>query len=738
MTKAECVAAYVDAGFALFPCGRGDDGKQPWLKDWRDTKPDVTLTANDLHSMYGVVLPPEVIVLDYDPRRDLDYDNGDGAFDSQLQLLWQELKLEAVPTFTVQTAGGGLHLYYTKPPEVHTRGRLKGLSRAYDAIDFKSFGGYVIAAGSTNNSKNGYKIISGSVQNLGELAAPILSCLNFIPSERTSESDSEFTDAATRESYVRFCQTRNGEDGSYVTACYGRDLGLTASIVLEVMREVYNPLRSIPKEDEQLEEKIAHAFQYGQNAQGSKNPITKFTETSSNAAPLFSPDTRAHDNKIKEGLPGVLPDNGKVADFHGTTGLVQSFNAKGEPTGVLPILTNALHYLRLPHDGRDTFNTAHNLFRYNKFSQVIELTRKAVWHNLDPYEDFEGSAHSVLSDYDILKVQEDLASRKAPLIVSKEVVRDAITVVSHDNEYHPIRNWLKDLKWDKIARLDEWLINYLSSPDTLYTREIAKNTLIAAVARVMQPGCKHDHMLILENEEQGTRKSEVVKVLGGKYAADIHIDLSSSKGVTDTTAGMLGAWFLEASELEFMRRTDVGALKRFLSLSSDKVRLPYAHYHCTLPRQSLFIGTINPTQHGYLQDSTGNRRFWAVPTGRIDISQLRADREQLFAEAYHRYMGREPWWIVDERINAIAKGEANKRMVKDSWQDIISYWLQSSKLPDLMTTENIGYYALNMRAMQMNKSEQMRISNAMHALGYASNQKRVKGARIRVWEFDIV
>ncbi len=159
--------------------------------------------------------------------------------------------------------------------------------------------------------------------------------------------------------------------------------------------------------------------------------------------------------------------------------------------------------------------------------------------------------------------------------------------------------------------------------------------------RARQPGCKFDQIIVLEGPE-GKNKSTAIEIMAGKEnCSDQHI-----LGVDDKTAQELlkGIWLYEIADLTGIRKADADKVKTFASRKEDRARPAYGHFQLIQPRRCVIFASTNDDQ--YLQSHNGNRRFWPIKTGEIDIARLKADRDQLWAEAAQRgnrsihYVGR--------------------------------------------------------------------------------------------------
>ena len=160
-----------------------------------------------------------------------------------------------------------------------------------------------------------------------------------------------------------------------------------------------------------------------------------------------------------------------------------------------------------------------------------------------------------------------------------------------------------------MPRLEEWVITYLGAEDTPLNRAVGSRWMISGVARILQPGAKVDHMLILEGP-QGAKKSSALKTLAG---AEWFTDELAEIGSKDAAQQMRGIWVIEIAELDAISRAEVSRIKAFLSRTTDRYRPPYERYVVEMPRQCVFAGSVNPDT--YLRDETGNRRFWPVRCG---------------------------------------------------------------------------------------------------------------------------
>lgn len=300
---------------------------------------------------------------------------------------------------------------------------------------------------------------------------------------------------------------------------------------------------------------------------------------------------------------------------------------------------------------------------FNQMSDGMEKKTPVPWESTQKWWRDADDAQLV---YYIEKNYGSFSSRNFNVAVSK---------VSDDRSYHPVREFLDSLpEWDKVHRLDRLFVEYFSADDIPYTRAITRKIFTAAVARIYKPGIKFDWMLVL-NGDTGIGKSTLIQKLGGEWFND-SLKLSDTQ---DKTAAekLQGYWILEIGELAGMKKADENVLKNFLSSQNDVYRASFGKRATPHPRQCVFIGSTNE-KRGYLRDTTGNRRFWTLkvyPADKKPWNMSEEERLQIWAEAKQRYLEDEPLQLPEE-LEKYAAMLQNEAMEVDDRQGIIEDYLE--------------------------------------------------------------
>jgi predicted P-loop ATPase len=299
-----------------------------------------------------------------------------------------------------------------------------------------------------------------------------------------------------------------------------------------------------------------------------------------------------------------------------------------------------------------------------------------------------------------------------------------VQAAAKHNSFHPVREYFESVVWDGVPRLETWLLTYFHCEDSPYIRAIGPRYLISAVARIYQPGCKVDHLLILEGP-QGKLKSEALRTLAIKDAW--FTDRLSHVTSKDAALDIVGVLFVEIAEMDALTRATSSAIKSFLTRRRDRFRPPYGRYQVSLPRQCVFAATINPPVGGYLKDPTGARRFWPVTChGAIDREGLERDRNQIWAEAVHRFKFDAKWWLETPELEALATAEQAKRFVVDAWEPPIREWLGARTDASIW---EVLEHALGFPHESWTQTVQNRVAKILTHLGFAPWRPRTAKGR---------
>jgi hypothetical protein len=348
--------------------------------------------------------------------------------------------------------------------------------------------------------------------------------------------------------------------------------------------------------------------------------------------------------------------------------------------------------------------------RFNVFTQQVEVAGQV----------FKGAERFYLS----------LAEQG--IKASKDVAIDCLLHVAHENPYDPVCLYLDHVAATvQPAYLDGLASAYLRPGDTgptLYD-EMLKRTLIGAVRRAFEPGCKHDYACVLMGD-QGGRKSSFWSALGGPFYSDALGDCSSK----DDLMVLHRSWIMEWAELDHITsRKHAGSVKAFLTQSTDLFRVPYGRSTEAFPRRGVIVGSTNRST-GFLQDETGNRRFWIIPTpateaNPIDTPNLLAERDAIWAAAVHAYRAGQPSHLGPEYAAMVAT-ENEGYQAEHPWKAVIEHWLASpAAVGASITSELLLIDAVQKPVERQTRADQMQIANLMRELGYGKRRTLVDGAQ---------
>jgi predicted P-loop ATPase len=304
---------------------------------------------------------------------------------------------------------------------------------------------------------------------------------------------------------------------------------------------------------------------------------------------------------------------------------------------------------------------------------------------------------------------------------SISTVGRAVQTVARSNPFHPAKERIESVEWDRVPRLETLFIKYFRAKDSLYVRAIGPRFMISIVARVYSPGCKVDTVVIFEGD-QGTFKSWSLDALAAPWFSNRISNIADK----DSCMEVAGVMIIEDAEMQAMGKATPSARKNFLTSLHDRYRPPYGKHVIMVPRSCVIVGTINPPADGrYLEDETGNRRFWPITCGKVDRDAILADRDQLFAEALVRFKAGELWWLETPELEALATAEQDKRFIIDTWTAPVQKWLERRKHKDKdVSLSEVMQGALKIEPRSQSPALQKRVVKILTRLGFKKFRAR--------------
>jgi hypothetical protein len=407
------------------------------------------------------------------------------------------------------------------------------------------------------------------------------------------------------------------------------------------------------------------------------------------------------------------------------------------------------------NDGSTNISTTvskHRRSHSNVLALVTHINTNTVWSDalsfnlltenyevcmpFPPQDRAKGPSRPLRDPHDILTATMYFQANGFPK-ATKNLTWDALAAAAHQCAYHPARDYLSGLRWDGIDRVGELFRQYFNAelPDEArqqerdrqlaYLEHISTGFMVGAVARVMDPGCKQDHVPVVVGRERSLKSTAIRELCPNvDWFSD---DISTNLIDRDTKESLAGKWIIELAEIPHIRR-ETERMKAFFSRRIDRYRSAYGKANQDHPRQCVFVGTSNDLE---FVDVTGNRRFWPFRIiGLIDIAAIVTDRDQLWAEALTLYRRGVHWWLAPN-IETIAAEQQASFVETDIWEDLIASWI--SRHPTPFTMEHLfaidtGFTPYR-EASAVSKADQMRAGRCLTKLGMGKRQQTIDGKR---------
>jgi len=306
-----------------------------------------------------------------------------------------------------------------------------------------------------------------------------------------------------------------------------------------------------------------------------------------------------------------------------------------------------------------------------------------------------------------------------------KTVQMAVLQVAFHDQRNSFQDYVRGIKWDGTERLMDWVVDCLGAQGTDHHRAAGMNWFISMVARGFDPGCKADHMIVLEGKS-GRGKSQTLEILGGlgdPAGNDWFAAVSTEFGSPKFIEQIQGKILVEIPDMSGFEKGLFMKIIGDLAKRVDPYRVPWDKYSSDHPRRGVFAGTSENSN--YLAVPDGRRRYWPIVCGEINADLVREYRDQLFAEALVEYTNGAKWHEMPEST----KQEQLDRVDDDPWTERVQNYL----VPTVKYSSSELLTACEVRIENQSDGLKRRITKIMTKLGWEQKVDKIDGVSVKRW-----
>lgn len=609
-------------------------------------------------------------------------------------------------TYTVAT-GRGVHLYFRNPENNPVRNSAGELG---PGIDIRGEGGYVVAPGSKHKSGRLYEVMDDRapvdapdwlLKWEGLRATVKHRDLGIHAPTPVEGAKLEERTAKARAFLVAAEPSIQGQDGSGklwdVALHLVRRLELPLDGCAAAIDAHYNPRCNPPWSEQEIWHKLEDARDKSDMPCG---------------IPLEGWDWRKH--QVCEVEPPPPAASGHVYTFDPTAAIrptkYRTDEATGETKrqGLKKLEVNELVFLLTDGDPPAW------RFRYNEFDDQMYALNPPC-----PMTAEHGVARLPDEDLTSIRVWLEVTADARPTY--SEDISSAVNVICRRFAFHPIRDWLRALPVTTTSHLDN-LAAQLFGDDRPIAQDYLRKQLIASCARLFEPGCQVDTMLVLVGPKGGERKSTAIRELYTvpNCGRTFRSNLPDIRDMQKIGPALDGVWVAELAELAVVRKADVETLKDFMTRREERYSPKWVKGEVTRPRQCVLWGSTNEERFLDRYDSAFRRRFLTIHMKkRTDLEWLAAHRVEIWAEAFALYQASEPWWYEDEDVADAGRSEF---VAEDPWLDALRAYTQGIKAKKWVTSKDLYTSVTDDKGIPSDV-EYKKISRIMSELRHTKSKK---------------
>lgn len=325
-----------------------------------------------------------------------------------------------------------------------------------------------------------------------------------------------------------------------------------------------------------------------------------------------------------------------------------------------------------------------------------------------------------------------LLSECAKFRLPVDRVPDFITYLADQNLYNPVAQWIDSVPWDGRDRLTDLIATVTAVGEArdprvgLMKRAFITRWMISAIAGAYRPTGVSAHGVLVFQGAQYLGKTRWFKELVPGHLGLMKDGMLLRPDDRDSVMKCVSNWLVELGEIDAtFRKSDVAALKSFLTSDRDVLRRAYARKESAFARRTVFFASVNPKN--YLHDETGNRRYWTIECERLDHSHG-IDMQQCWAQVHALWRDGESWFLQPEEMELLNEHNRDFEVI-DPIEDLISNGLDWQSTEHYWNWRTATDVLMKLGRQQPTKSDVTKAATIIRKLN-SGRSKRTTAARL--------
>ena len=230
-------------------------------------------------------------------------------------------------------------------------------------------------------------------------------------------------------------------------------------------------------------------------------------------------------------------------------------------------------------------------------------------------------------------------------------IKNFVTLLADSNQFNPVTEWIESVGWDGTPRLDAFYDTVQEDTEKCSAkmkRIVMMRWAVSAIAAAFSPNGIMARGVLVFQGVQYSGKTRWIDALAPKGMELIKTGRALNVHDKDSVKQIVSSWISELGELDAtFKKSDIAALKAFITSDTDELRRPYAAAESQYARRTVFAASVNESK--FLQDDTGNSRFWVIPIISINHAH-QLDMQQVWAEFYRLWKGGEKHYLTNSEM----------------------------------------------------------------------------------------